>query len=119
MPHNKRIRYTFNDYSREIAIVPVIEEDNQKRILGVVRMTGDADHETAEFAVVLRDDWQSRGLGEKLFDHIMDIAKKKGWKRMIAGVMAGNTKMLNLFRKKGCKVEFDSDEKMYNIVYEL
>ena len=119
MPHDKRIRYTFNDYSREIAIVPVIEQNGIKKILGVARMTGDANNETAEFAIVLRDDWQSKGLGEQLFDHIMDIARKKGWNRMIAATMPGNVKMINLFKKKGCKVEFDSVEKIYNVVFEL
>ncbi len=117
MPHHRRIRYTFNDYSREIAIVPVLEEEN--KILGVVRMTGDAAHEAAEFAVVLRDDWQSKGLGGILFDHIMEIAKNKGWRKMTAAAMPGNTKMINLFRKKGCQVTFNSEERLYDICYEL
>jgi acetyltransferase len=119
MPHNKRVRYTFNDYSREIAIVPVIKEDGKEKILGVVRMTGDADHEVAEFAIVLRDKWQSKGLGEILFDHIMDIARKKDWKKMIAGVLPDNSKMLNLFKKKGCTVTFNRDENMYEVVYNI
>ncbi len=119
MPHDKRVRYTFNDYSREIAIVPVIEEEGRKKILGVVRMTGDANHENAEFAIVLRDDWQGQGLGELLFDYIMEIAKKKGWKRMEANVISGNMKMVNLFKKKGCELSFDKDEGMYNVLYDL
>lgn len=119
MPHNKRVRYTFNDYSREIAIVPVIEENGEKKILGVVRMTGDANHEIAEFAIVLIDGWQGKGLGEHLFDHIMDIARKKGWKKMIAATMPGNIKMINLFKKKGCIVKYDPIEKLYDISYDL
>jgi acetyltransferase len=119
MPHNRRIRYTFNDYSREIAIVPVIEEGGKKKILGVVRMTGDANHDIAEFAIVLIDEWQSKGLGEILFDYIVEIAKDKGWKKILAAVLPGNVKMLNLFKKKGCSVSFDKEEGIYNISYEI
>lgn len=119
MPHEKRIRYLFNDYSREIAIVAEVTENDQRMLLGVARMTGDANHETAEFAIVVRDEWQSHGLGEEMFDHIMHIAKKKGWKRMIATTLGDNMKMVNLFKKKGCTVTKDPDENSYSIVYEL
>lgn len=119
MPHQKRIRYVFSDYDREISIVPEITENGRRKLLGGVRMIGDANHEVAEFSIALRDEWQSKGLGELLFDYIMDIAKKKGWKKMIAVVLQDNTKMLNLFKKKGCTVTFDKNEGNYDVVYEL
>jgi len=119
MPHSKRIRYTFNDYDREIAIIPVTEENGKKKILGVARMTGDANHNHAEFAIILRDKWQSQGLGEELFDYLMDIAKKKGWKKMTALVLRDNTKMVRLFKKKGCSVTYDPDEDLEKVEYNL
>ncbi|MBD3317117.1 MAG: GNAT family N-acetyltransferase, partial [Chitinivibrionales bacterium] len=69
--------------------------------------------------VALRDEWQSRGLGERLFDHLIDIARQKGWRRIVAQVLPDNAKMINLFRKKKCTFEFDADEKMYYVGYDI
>ncbi len=119
MPHDRIVRYIFNDYSREIAIVPEIEIDGKKKLLGVGRMNGDANHEIAEFAIALRDDWQSKGLGERLFDHMLLIAHKKGWKRLIATTLEGNVKMVNLFRKKGCEIVRNVDEGTFSVTYQI
>jgi acetyltransferase len=119
MPKEKRIRYLFNDYDREIAIVATIKENNVEKMLGVARMTGDADGETAEFSIILLDDWQSVGLGEEMYDHIIAIAKQKGWKKMVAQVMVDNIKMVNLFKKKGLPYVKDPDEPMYHFTADL
>lgn len=119
MPHHERVRYVFSDYAREIAIVPILRENGAEKILGVGRITGVAGNGTAEFAVALRDEWQSRGLGEQVFDHLIDIARRKGWSRIVAQVLPDNTKMINLFRKKKCTFDFRSDEKMYSVSYDV
>jgi len=119
MPHSERIRYTFTDFNREIAIIPEIKENGDRILLGVARMTAQVDQETAEFAIVLRDKWQSIGLGEKLFDFIMDIARQKRWKVMVADVLPDNTKMINLFKKKDCCLDYNARDDLYNVVYRL
>lgn len=119
MPHYERIRYVFSDYNREIAIVPVTGQAENEVILGVGRMSGVASDGTAEFAIALRDEWQSRGLGEQLFDFLIEICRKKGWKRITATALANNTKMIHLFRKKGCRLKYDSIEKVYHVSYTI
>jgi acetyltransferase len=119
MPHNERVRYVFSDYAREIAIVPVLREDGDEKILGVGRITGVPGDGTAEFAIALRDDWQSRGLGERVFDHLLDISRHKGWHRLVAQVLPDNHKMINLFRKKGCTFDYHSEDGMYSVSYDI
>jgi acetyltransferase len=117
--HEERIRYTFIDYNREFAIVPVINEDGVEKMLGAGRIQASVVDESAEFAIALRDEWQSRGLGEALFDYLIDIAHNKGWNFIHAHVLADNAKMINLFRKKGCRFEHSVDEGSYRVYFEI
>ncbi len=119
LSHAERVRYCHNDYDREIALVAIVEEKGKRRMLGVCRLTGDMDNETAEFAIVLQDEWQSKGLGEEMMDYVIDIAKQKGWKSIYAGVLTSNFKMIKLFKKKGFKFENIPEEGMYNVKKEL
>lgn len=119
MPRQERIRYIFSDFDREIAIVPTVREDGRETILGVGRMTGVAGDDSADFAIALRDEWQSKGLGEQVFDHLIDIARRKGWRRIVAQVLPDNVKMINLFRKKNCVLDFYPEDGMYHVSYEV
>ncbi len=119
MPRQERIRYVFSDFDREIAIVPTVREDGRESILGVGRMTGVAGDDTADFAIALRDEWQSKGLGEQVFDYLIDIARRKGWRRIVAQVLPDNIKMINLFRKKNCVLDFHTEDGMYHVRYDV
>ena len=82
-------------------------------------MQADVADESADFAIALRDEWQSRGLGEALFDYLIDIARDKGWRHIRAQALADNTKMINLFRKKGCSLELSGEEGIYRVDYDV
>lgn len=57
-------------------------QDGQKRrILGVGRLTADPTRTVAEYAVLVQDDWQNRGLGGILTDYCTEIARAWGSKR--------------------------------------
>ncbi|MBU0628015.1 MAG: bifunctional acetate--CoA ligase family protein/GNAT family N-acetyltransferase [Nanoarchaeota archaeon] len=109
------IRFCHSDYDREIALVAIIKDGGKEKMIGVCRLTGDPNNEKAEFAIMLRDDWQSKGLGEIMMDYILDIAKQKGWKTIYAGVLRSNVKMIKLFQKKGFKLEMIEGEGMYEV----
>ncbi|MBD3422247.1 MAG: GNAT family N-acetyltransferase [Chitinivibrionales bacterium] len=113
--HQERIRFTFSDFTREIAIVPVVNENGSEKILGVGRMQATNREDTADIAFALRDEWQSRGLGEALYDYLSKIARERGIKKLHAQALAGNTKMINLFRKKGCDLQRLPDEGLYSV----
>jgi len=60
----------------------------------------DADH-VAEFAIVLHDDWQRRGLGRLLLCSLIDAAQAAGIERLAGTTLATNTPMLRLARRLG------------------
>ena len=69
------IRYCFIDYDREVALVAEHEADGARRLVGVGRLVADPDGETAEYAVLVTDSWQNRGLGSVLTDACLEVAR--------------------------------------------
>ncbi|MGD8565722.1 MAG: bifunctional acetate--CoA ligase family protein/GNAT family N-acetyltransferase [Candidatus Bathyarchaeota archaeon] len=104
MPHETLTRYCNVDYNREIAIVAEEKEDS-RRIIGVSRLIVQPGQNSGEFAVVVGDEWHGQGLGSKLVDHIIQIAKDIGLEMMCGDILKGNLKMTRLCTKKGFDLE--------------
>ena len=94
-------RFTQIDYDREIALVAIDEEAQTDNILGVARIIGDADGKTGEFAVLVGDVWQGRGIGGKLLEKCLLIAERQGFKTVHGIVLKENKNMLTLGKKLG------------------
>jgi acetyltransferase len=102
--HDVLTRYCNLDYDREIAIVAKLQQDN-KRIIGAGRVIAEPDGKSGEFAVLVGDDWQGMGLGSRLMDYIVAVAKDMRLERIFGYVMANNYKMLRMCAKKGFGLE--------------
>jgi acetyltransferase len=112
--HEMLTRYTQIDYDREIALIArIIDENGDKKMIGVVRIVSDPDGEAAEFAIVIADKWQGYGLGNKFMDKIMEIARQRGIKKVYANVLQANSTMLHMFRKRGFTVKVVDGESNY------
>ena len=98
--HEMAARYCFVDYDREIAIVAEIKEGGSKTLVGVGRLVADVDHTTAEYAVIVCDEYQGRGLGSILTNYCTEIARKWGIKTLVAETSPNNRQMLSLFSRK-------------------
>ncbi len=64
-----------------------IDEDGKRKIIGVVRLIADPLNKSAEFAIVVGDRWQNLGLGNKFTDYILQIARKRGIRKIYANVL--------------------------------
>ena len=103
-------RLTQIDYEREMAIVAVdTGPDGAERTLGVVRAIADADNASAEFGIVIRSDMKGQQLGPLLMQRIIDYQRSRGTAKLVATVLAENTRMLALAHQLGF-VERSSDE---------
>lgn len=89
-------RFTVVDYDQRAAIVATVGD----AIVGVVRYDQVKPAE-AEVAFVIRDDYQGRGLGSVLLEHIAAAARERGVRRFVAEVLPANNKMLEVFRQAG------------------
>jgi len=99
--HEMATRYCFIDYDRELGIVAEVEEDGERKLIGVGRLVADVNHDTAEFAIIVVDRWHGHGLGSLLTDYCLEIAPKWGVKRIVAETSKDNTQMLATFRSRG------------------
>lgn len=96
-------RFTEVDHRRREALVALPPEED--RILGVARYEGLPWPEEAEFAVVVRDGYQGKGLGTHLLLHLGTLARKRGFQRLRAAVLAHNVGMMQVIRNLGLPVE--------------
>ena len=56
-------------------------------LLGVVRLHADANHQTGEYAILVRSDLKGRGLGCQLMQLIIDYARNEGLQRIEGQVL--------------------------------
>ena len=104
------VRFTQIDYDREMALMAITEEAGKEVELGIARYTTNPDAESCEFALVVSDKWQHRGLGHKLMTALMDVARTKALQRMEGEVLATNQAMLGLVSNLGFTVTTSPDD---------
>lgn len=109
-------RFTQIDYDREIALVAIDEDAQTDKLLGVARIIGDPDGKTGEFAVLVGDSWQGKGIGSNLLDKCLSIAEKQGYETIHGIVLKENTNMLALGKKLGFDVTRNPDSGEYELV---
>ena len=108
-PHEVRVRYCNVDYDREVALVAEMVENGKRKILGVSRLSVESDGKHGEMAFIVSDYWQGLGLGTKLVDYSLDIAKEKGVENVYAIMLQDNYRAISLTKKMGFAIEYLSD----------
>jgi len=119
MPIKRIWPYVMIDYENEMVIVASIMEDGLETIVGIGSYVKIPGTETAEIALVVRDDWQNKGLGTALLNYLIEIGRNKGVKNFTAWVFTENTKMIHLFKKLPYKIEFRTEGDLYHITVKL
>jgi RimJ/RimL family protein N-acetyltransferase len=97
-------RWTDIDPTREGALVAIASSDGEARQIGVARYAMESQAAEAEFAIVLSDDWQGRGLGAYLLSCLIELARRSGVRRLFGTTLSENQGMLALARRLGFKM---------------
>ena len=108
-PHEVRVRYCNVDYDREIAMVAESTTEGRRRLLGVTRLSIDPDGKGGELAFIVGDKWQNLGLGTKLVDYVLEIAKEMGVGKVFSIMLTDNYRAISLTRKMGFCLEYFDD----------
>jgi acetyltransferase len=101
LPHSDLVRFCNIDYDREMAIVAEVTEGGRRREIGVGRIITEPDQRRGEFAVVIADQYQAKGLGRKLVDMLINIAEEKRLESIFGVVLKDNAPMLSLCKEMG------------------
>ena len=108
--HEMAVRYCVCDYDRELALVAETEHEGERMLVGIGRLVADPIHHTAEFAVIVPDAWQDRGIGRTLTDACLRVAKDWGVAEVSATTLRENTRMISIFRHRGFELGSDPED---------
>lgn len=90
-------RFAEVDGVSRFALVALDPEDEEE-IIAVVRYDRESDTGTAEYAALVEDRFQDRGLGIGLTHRLIAAAREHGMEKLHALVLPENTGMLHLLR---------------------
>lgn len=105
LPHDALVRFCNIDYDREMAFIAETREGGKRVEIGVARLILEANKKRGEFAVVVADKYQAKGLGVKLSDMLIEVAKEKSVDVMYGIIMAENYRMIHLAEKLGFTIK--------------
>ncbi len=125
LPPSMLARFTLIDYDREMALVAIHKQrtagadgeiTETERIIGVSRYITNPDQSSCEFSLVVADDFNGKGLGSRLMQSIMDVARDKGLTEIDGLVLANNPGMLKLMRSLGFVVKTFEEDPDFKLV---
>jgi acetyltransferase len=102
-------RLTSVDYSRDMALAATVMLGKEV-LIGVARYVLDDDGERAEFAIVVADDWQGRGIGRRMLERLAEIARQRGVRSLYGDILSINRPMLGLVQKLGFTLGRNPDD---------
>ncbi|MGZ5498543.1 MAG: bifunctional acetate--CoA ligase family protein/GNAT family N-acetyltransferase [Candidatus Aminicenantales bacterium] len=117
--HEVASRYCYIDYDRELAIVAEVGEGADRKFVGVGRLVSEPDQASAEYAVLVQDAWQDKGLGGLLTDYCLGIAKEWGTRTVTAITTTDNPRMIAVFEKRGFHIVNDLESSLVEVSKDL
>ncbi len=115
MHHDRLQPFVVIDYTREMVILAVLQEEGREMIVGMAQYLIDEHSHTAEVAFVVRDDHQGKGIGAELLRYVTYLARKSGLLGFTAAVLMENRQMLQLFERMGFNIEKRAEGGMYEL----
>lgn len=79
-------------------------------IFGVARFAASRQPQVGEFAIVVADAWQQRGLGYALFERLIRAARAAGYRQLVGTTFADSRRMIDLARSLGCVASAEEGE---------
>jgi GNAT superfamily N-acetyltransferase len=116
MPHKNMQQYLSVDYDKILSLVAVHQQGNIERIVAEARYAAYPDGLSSEMAFLVDENYQGKGIATFMANYLIKVARERGIKKLVASVLAQNTKMLTVFEKlsvkplkryEGDTIEFD------------
>jgi len=106
MPHEiLQDLFVVIDYTKEMVILALLQEKNREKVIGVGQYAISKGNRTAEVSLVIRDDYQNRGIGSEIMSYMAYLAKKQGVLGFTAIVLPNNVQILRVLEKAGFGME--------------
>lgn len=99
--HETLQRFCLGDFDREMVFVCEYTEQGKRAIAGVIRLTQLPGTPMWDLKLVVKDSFQKKGIGSKLFEKLLQVAREEKVQTMVARVLKDNAVMISLLTKHG------------------
>lgn len=114
--HSELVRFTQNDYDREMAFIATSPDEKGKfETLGVIRTITDDTNLRDEYAIIVRSDMKGKGLGRLLMEKMVRYCTNRGSREIWGLVLKNNEAMLGLVKNLGFKAGPSSETNAYKV----
>jgi ribosomal protein S18 acetylase RimI-like enzyme len=96
------------NYERALPILGLVEEKGEVRVIAASSLYfSQMEHNkhVTTFGITVHDDYQNLGLGKKITEYMIEIAREKGLKKVALEVVTHNSRAINVYRRYGFKIE--------------
>jgi GNAT superfamily N-acetyltransferase len=115
--------FTHLDFVNHVALAGAVHEGGEEKFLGIgryiVQESAKEKPARAEVAFAVLDEYQGRGIGTLLLEHLAAIARERGIREFAATVMGANSRMLEVFEKSGFAVRESSEPGFINVAFPI
>lgn len=119
--HEQLVGMCFIDYDREMALVADYHnpQAGQDEIIGVGRLIKAHGANEAEFAILVTDQFQRKGLGTELLRRLIQFGRDEKLQRLTGDILAENLGMQETCKKLGFRLQYSPDEQLMRAELEL
>jgi acetyltransferase len=94
-------KFTEPNSRNEVALIVVHSGETGEEEIGVARYVIDPDRANCEFAIVVADKWQKRGIGTRLMNALISHLQVSGVKQISGSVIKSNSAMRKFISQMG------------------
>jgi acetyltransferase len=119
--HERLIGICFIDYDREMALVADYHnpQTEQNEIIGVGRLIKDHGENEAEFAILVTDQFQRKGLGAELLRRLIQFGHDEKLQRLTGDIDPENQGMQEVCKKLSFRLQYAPEEQLIGAELEL
>jgi acyl-CoA hydrolase/RimJ/RimL family protein N-acetyltransferase len=120
LPHPElQKHFVIIDYTREMAILAISSSNGRDVAAGFAQYYIGENSLSAEISIVVRDDFQSKGIGFELLSYLVSVAKRQGLHTFTADILPDNLPVFRLIDKLGLKYDRKWDSGLIHIIIYL
>ena len=119
--HERLAKICFVDYSREVVMVVDRKnpETGELEILAVGRLNKRGNPAEAEFAILVSDKFQGRGIGRHLLAKLLEVAPREGISHVVGYILPENAGMLKACKNLGFEIIHDEENRIVEATVDL
>src|SRR4030042_2422858 len=92
-------KFTEPDSRNAVALIVLHSGESGEEEIGVARYVIDPDRANCEFAIVVADAWQKRGIGTRLMNALISHLQVSGVKQISGSVLRSNSAMIKFVKQ--------------------